>query len=60
MIQGGSNGTQLELAKLLGISEPSVVNKLKGKQEFKLREIRIFAQAYGLTNDQICETFIWR
>lgn len=60
MIQGGSNGTQNELATLLGISAPSVVNKLKGKQEFKLREIRIFAQAYGLTNDQICETFIWR
>lgn len=60
MIQGGGKGTQTELAKILGISEPSVVNKLKGKQEFKVNEIRVFAKAFGLTNDQICETFIWR
>jgi hypothetical protein len=60
MIQGGGKGTQHELAILLGISEPSVVNKLKGKQEFKVGEIRTFAKAYNLTSDQICDTFIWR
>lgn len=60
MIQGGSRGTQKELADLLGISKPSVVNKLKGRQEFKVPEIRKFAKAYKLSNDQICNTFIWR
>lgn len=60
MIQGGANGTQDELAKLLGISKPSVVNKLKGKQEFKVPEIRKFAKAYNLNAEQIVNTFIRR
>lgn len=60
MIQGGARGTHKELSDVLGISEPSVVNKLKGRQEFKVPEIRKFAERYKLTNEQICETFIWR
>lgn len=60
MIQGGGKGTQTELANLLGISKPSVVNKLKGIQEFKVNEIRIFAEAFKLTAEQICDVFIWR
>ncbi len=60
MIQGGDKGTYKELADLLGISEPSVVNKLKGRQDFKLKEIRIFAEHYNLTAEQIVNTFIWR
>jgi antitoxin component HigA of HigAB toxin-antitoxin module len=60
MIQGGDKGTYKELADLLGISEPSVVNKLKGRQDFKLKEIRIFAKRYNLTAEQIVNTFIWR
>jgi DNA-binding XRE family transcriptional regulator len=60
MIQGGAKGTQDELAEVLGISKPSVVNKLKEKQEFKLPEIRKFANAYNLTADQIYDTFIRR
>jgi transcriptional regulator with XRE-family HTH domain len=60
MIQGGGKGTHQELATLLGISKPSIVNKLKGKQEFKVGEIRLFAKAYNLTPEQICDTFIWR
>lgn len=60
MIQGGAKGTQDELANLLGISKPSVVNKLKGKQEFKVPEIRKFAKAYNLTAEQIVNTFIRR
>ena len=60
MIQGGGKGTQSELARILGISEPSVVNKMKGTQEFKVTEIRTFAKVFGLSNDQICDTFIWR
>jgi hypothetical protein len=60
MIQGGDKGTYKELADLLGISEPSVVNKLKGGQDFKLKEIRIFAKHYNLTAEQIVNIFIWR
>lgn len=60
MIQGGDKGTYGELSALLGISKPSVVNKLKGKQEFKLNEVRIFANRYRLTDEQIVNTFIRR
>ena len=60
MIQGGGRGTQRELATVLEISAPSVVNKLKGEQEFKVPEIRKFAKRYGLTAEQICDIFIWR
>lgn len=60
MIQGGDKGTYKELARVLGISEPSVVNKLKCRQDFKLREIRKFAERYNLSAEEICNTFIWR
>lgn len=60
MIQHGYKGTVKELANLLKISEPSVANKLSGKEDFKLKEIRIFASTFLLTNDEICEIFIRR
>lgn len=60
MIQHGYKGTIRELATVLGISEPSVVNKLSGKEDFKIKEIRRFAQTFSLTNDEICEIFIRR
>jgi DNA-binding Lrp family transcriptional regulator len=60
MIQGGDKGTYKELARVLGISEPSVVNKIKGRQDFKVREIRILAERYNLTAEQIVNTFIRR
>lgn len=60
MIQGGARGTHKELAEVLGISEPSVINKLKGRQEFKVAEIRKFAKTFKLSSEQICNTFIWR
>lgn len=60
MIQHGYKGTIKELANILEISEPSVVNKLSGKEDFKLKEIRIFARTFSLTNDEICEIFIRR
>lgn len=59
MIQNGYKGTIRELAKILGISAPSVVNKLSGKEDFKVKEIRIFAKKFKLKNDEICEIFIW-
>ena len=60
MIQGGDKGTQDELVNILHISKPSIVNKLKGRQEFKLKEIREFAEYYNLTDEQIVSTFIRR
>lgn len=60
MIQGGDKGTYAELARLLHISVPSVVNKLKGRQEFKVKEIKIFAERYNLSAEQIVDIFIRR
>lgn len=60
MIQGGGKGTYKELAELLGISKPSAVNKLKGKQEFKLNEVRVFSERYRLNAEQIVNIFIRR
>lgn len=60
MIQNGYKGTIRELANILGISEPSVVNKLSGKKDFKVREIRIFAEKFKLSDEQICKIFIRR
>ena len=60
MIQNGLKGTIRELANVLGISEPSVVNKLSGKEDFKVKEIRIFAKKFDLSNEEICNIFIWR
>lgn len=58
MIQGGDKGTYSELSELLNISVPSVVNKLKGRQDFKIKEIRTFAEKYQLSDEQIVNTFI--
>lgn len=60
MIQGGGSGKVRELARVLDISEPSALNKLKGRQDFKLKEIRTFAETYGLSDEQIVKTFIRR
>lgn len=39
--------TRADLAKLLNISELSVINKLNGKSEFKLVEIEILCKHYS-------------
>lgn len=60
MIQNGYKGTIKELANILAISEPSVVNKLSGKEDFKVKEIRRFAELFKLSDEEICEIFIRR
>ena len=60
MIKSGLKGTIQELASILKISEPSVMNKLKGRQEFKVGEIRLMAIKFNLSPEQICDIFIWR
>ena len=49
--------TQGELAKILGISETTLSLKINGKAEFKQTEIRIIADRYSLTADDIKELF---
>lgn len=58
MIQGGDKGTIQELSGILNISLPSATNKVKGKQDFKLKEVRTFAERYNLSDEQICEIFV--
>lgn len=60
MIINGYKGTCRELADILDISEPSAVNKMNGREEFKVREIRKFADKFNLTDEQICDIFIRR
>lgn len=58
MILNGYKGTIKEIAKIFGISESSVVNRFKGKEDFKIKEIRKFADAFKLSDEQICDIFI--
>lgn len=58
MIQNGLKGTIRELAEIMKISEPSVNNKLSGREAFKLIEIKRFAKRFNLTDEQICNIFI--
>lgn len=58
MLKNGYKGTIKELAEILNISEPSVVNKLGGKETFKLKEIRLFAKKFNLSAKEIYNIFI--
>ena len=60
MIINGYKGTCRELAEILQISEPSAVNKLNGREAFKVREIRLFADKFKLNDEDICDIFIRR
>ena len=53
MIQNGLDGSYKELSDILGISIPSVVNKLKERQPFKLKEIKTFAERFNLSADKV-------
>ena len=50
--------TNKDLAELLGISEQSVSNKInENGTEFKQGEIRIIADEYGLSPDEVVAIF---
>lgn len=49
--------TQIELAKVLGITRPALNVKMNGKNDFKQSEIYIIAKRYELTNDELVEIF---
>lgn len=53
-----NNDTYKELAECLGISTPSVSNKMNEKgTEFKLSEIAMIKKRYNLTPEQLLEVF---
>lgn len=46
-----NNITQLEIARLLGISLTSVNSKINGRGDFTLRQIRTICQKYNISAD---------
>lgn len=49
--------TQSELARMLGVTEPTLSWKINGKAEFKQSEIKAIADRYGLTGEEIKSMF---
>lgn len=45
--------TKVAVAAMLGITENSAANKLGGKTEFALSEIRTLADKWGMTIDEL-------
>lgn len=54
----GTNKVVEELAKLLGISEVSIVAKTNGRREFRPSEIETIRKEYNLSNDDVVTIFI--
>ncbi len=52
-----NKGYGKQFAKDLGISYTSLSNKLKGKAEFTIDEVRKTAEFLSLTNDQVRNIF---
>lgn len=49
--------TQKDVAAALGITEPTVSNKLNGLSDFKQSEIKILIDRYNLTPAQVDQMF---
>lgn len=45
--------TQGDLAKALGVTEPTLSLKVNGKAEFKQSEIKAIADRYSLTGEEV-------
>ncbi len=52
-LRKGHNETQKDLARLLSISEGAYRNKENGKAEFKMSEMFMISDHYGIPIDQI-------
>ena len=50
--------TQKEICKFLGISQNALINKLKGKNFFTMREVRLLVERYDLDYAEIREIFL--
>ena len=50
--------SQKEISKLLNISQNALINKLKGKNFFTMREVRLLVERYDLDYQEIKEIFL--
>lgn len=51
------NLTTLQLSEKMGLSYTSLQQRLKGRTDFRLGEIKKIRQILGLSNDQMLEIF---
>ena len=51
--------TQQEICKLLDISQNAFINKMRGKNYFTMREVRLIVERYDLDYEEIKEIFFW-
>ena len=49
--------TQKEICEILNISQNAFINKLKGKNYFTIREVRLIVERYDLDYEEIKEIF---
>ena len=56
MAQHGDS--QKEISKLLNISQNALINKLKGKNFFTMREVRLLVESYDLDYEEIKKIFL--
>ena len=56
MLENGDS--QKEISKLLNISQNALINKLKGKNFFTMREVRLIVERYDLDYEEIREIFL--
>ena len=49
--------TQKEICELLSISQNALINKLKGKNYFTMREVRLIVERYDLDFREIKKIF---
>ena len=56
MAQHGDS--QKEISKLLNISQNALINKLKGKNFFTMREVRLLVERYDLDYEEIKKIFL--
>ena len=49
--------TQKEICELLSISQNAFINKMRGKNYFTMREVRLIVERYDLNYEEIKEIF---
>lgn len=58
VVKSGTRCVVRELADVLGITQTTVVKKMKGRNVFRADEIDKFRIKYGLTDSQVVDLFI--
>ena len=49
--------TQKEICEILNISQNAFINKMRGKNYFTMREVRLIVERYDLNYEEIKEIF---